>query len=329
MPRMPKIRKEWILCAVFLAAAAWAVFSMVGGKPRPVLFTAAPSSGAVLFRGGEPGREPGQFDYPRGLAVDAEGNFYVADSRNHRIQVFRGEDGRFLRQIGSGGGTDAPGDLREPNAVAVLPGGDVAVADTWNHRVQVFSAKGRFKRRVVPEDGFFGPRGITASPDGTFYVADTGRHRVFHFDGEGKVLRVFGSKGGGKGEFHEPIGLALDPAGNLYVADRLNFRIQVFDPRGGYLKEYPVRGWDVEQVHMEPHLAVDARRGVLYATDGRGSRVLRLSLLSGESLGSLEKDEDGRPLFQVPLGIAVTSDGNLLVTDAGAGRVLKLKAPEK
>lgn len=326
-------RKDLILSGIFVVAAAAALVTMIGPRPKPVLFGAPSQAGLVLFAGGTAGSQEGQFAYPRGVAFDREGYFYVADSRNSRVQKFRGADGKYVDDIGGfskvQGDPDslkgtAPGKINEPNDVAVGPEDELVVADTWNHRVQVFSSKGRFQRILIADDGFFAPRGVAVDADGNVFVADTGRHRVVKFDPKGKMLRSWGKKGTQNGDFNEPIGMAVDQANNLYVADRLNFRIQVFSNNGDFLRGFPVQGWSPEQVDMEPHMAIDRRKGVLYVSDGRGKKILRYRV-NGDPLGDIEKDSSGAPLFNVPLGVAVDGDGDILVSDAAANRLLKLR----
>src|SRR4029079_10309806 len=88
-----------------------------------------------------------QFSSPRGLAFAPDGTFYVADSRNHRIQHFNA-DGKMINTWGSFADVsagDAPGGmLNEPWGVAVGPDGFLYVSDTWNHRIQKFDATGKF-----------------------------------------------------------------------------------------------------------------------------------------------------------------------------------------
>ncbi len=55
---------------------------------------------------------------------------------------------------------------------------------------------------------------------------------------DGKVIKTWGKKGTGPGEFNEPHGIALDSAGRVFVADRVNARIQIFDPDGKFLAEW-------------------------------------------------------------------------------------------
>lgn len=280
------------------------------------------------------GAAPGKLSYPRGIAADSQGNLYVADSRNHRIEKLNSSDLKVLKDFGSygsfAGGADAkklmsdlPGKLNEPNGVAIGPEDNVYVIDTWNARVQIFGSNGKQKKTFTADDGFFGPREIAVDPNGISYVADTGKHRIVKFDAEGKKLKSWGSKGDDEGQFNEPIGLALDNSGRLYVADRLNFRIQVFDTEGQFVKEWDVKGWSKEQIDMEPHLAMDKSRGLLYVTDGRGKKVYCYTL-NGKLTATLESDAAGMP-FGVPIGVAVDKDSNLYVVDAGTARVIKMK----
>lgn len=307
------------------------------GNNRPMPKIGVPGQGLVLMQGGQPGAGPGQFAYPRGIAVDKDGNFYVADSRNHRIQKVRGSDWQVLWVKGglfdagkaSGGdpkklATLALGKLNEPNGVAVGPDGNLYVLDTWNNRVQVWSPKGSAKSAFTTDDGFFAPRSIVVDPSGACYVADTGKHRIVKFDATGKKVLAWGSKGDKDGQFNEPIGLALDQAGNLYVADRLNFRIQVFTSGGQFIREWKVKGWSPDQIDMEPHLALDQAHGLVYASDGRGKKVYCYKL-DGTLVSTLEANTTGAPLFMVPIGVAVDKEGDLYVVDAGAAKILKLK----
>ena len=70
-----------------------------------------------------------------GRAIDGEGNVYVADSWNHRIQVFDPQ-GRFLRKWGTEG--EENGQFADPKGLATDGDGNVYVADSGNHRIQVF-----------------------------------------------------------------------------------------------------------------------------------------------------------------------------------------------
>ena len=151
---------------------------------------------------GTAGSGPGEFFEPRGLASDSEGNMYVAEMVNHRVQVL-GNDGRFIRMWGKDGigGYEVfgagYGEFRLPYQVAIDKEGLVWVTDTDNERVQVFTREGQFVRA-------FGANGAN------------------------------GSTGGGPGEFHKPYGAASDCKGNIYVTEQENRRVQVFGERATY-----------------------------------------------------------------------------------------------
>jgi tripartite motif-containing protein 71 len=330
-------KKDKILIGVLSLVCVAGIYLTIGGRqPKPKLFTGG-GQGAILMQGGSPGRNMGQFDYPRGIAADSQGNFYVADSRNHRVQKFKAEDSQMAWSVGELGraegdaqklSTENLGKFSEPNSVSLDADGRVYVVDTWNSRIQVLDPKnGKVKKVFTSPDGFWGPREVAVDRGGFVYVADTGRHRVVKFAPTGERVRVIGSpkgKGSEEGEFNEPIGLALDPAGNLFVADRLNFRIQVFDANGQFVRKFAVNGWSPDQIDMEPHMAIDAARDRLYVSDGRNRQILRFTL-EGKQLTSLSKGENNTDLFRAPIGVAVGPDGSIFVTDAGAGKVLKLR----
>jgi sugar lactone lactonase YvrE len=79
---------------------------------------------------------PGDFARPTGLAVDQEGNLYVCDTLNNRVEIFDA-DGKFIRSFGKAG--DGPGYFSRPKGVAIDSDGHVWVADGMQDRVQVFN----------------------------------------------------------------------------------------------------------------------------------------------------------------------------------------------
>ena len=81
------------------------------------------------------GTKDGEFTRPNGVTVDDEGNIIVADSRNHRIQVFS-SSGVFLKKFGTNG--TGPGELDRPCGICMTPDGLIAVVDFGNTRVSLF-----------------------------------------------------------------------------------------------------------------------------------------------------------------------------------------------
>ncbi len=92
------------------------------------------------------GEEPGEFDEPQGVAVDGEGNLYVADTGNHRIQKFN-PAGDFVLEFGEEG--DGPGQFRYPRLVRAGSRGELFVSDSSEGRLLRFDGEGRFASQVV------------------------------------------------------------------------------------------------------------------------------------------------------------------------------------
>lgn len=263
--------------------------------------TSGPTRILSLLEGGE-GSAPGEYKEPRGIAVDAEGNVFVADFRNYRIQKF-GPDGLFAAAWGEKG--RGPGQLSDPCDVKADAKGRVYVADTFNHRIQSFGPDGTFVAEY--KGGLFAPRGIAVDRKGRVWVADTGNGAVKLFTAVGEPPRLIGDRGKGDGEFDAPVGIAVDRKGKVYVADAGNRRVQVFDSEGRYLTQFAVDGWK-GGVFNEPYLDIDARGG-LYLTDPPGHRVLRYSV-DGKPLGVWKPIQGDEPFLKFPMGIAVQNKGD-------------------
>ncbi|MCS7286371.1 MAG: TIGR03663 family protein [Anaerolineae bacterium] len=274
------------------------------------------------------GAKPGQFLDPRNLAVDAEGNIYVVDSGNHRIQKF-GPNGQFILQWGSFG--SAPGQFSEPWGIAVDEKGYIYVADTWNHRIQKFDSQGNFitswghfvntEGKLGQPGAFWGPRTIAIDRQGNLYVADTGNKRIQKFSPEGLFLGQWGGFGTQEGFFDEPVGIALDAQGNIYVADTWNRRIQKFDENFYFIKEWRIHGWESQSVVNKPYLAISPD-GRLFVTDPEFHRILAFDL-EGNFLFSIGRYDQ----LNLPIGLAVDKEGNLYVADSGSCRILKFTLP--
>lgn len=136
-------------------------------------------NGARVRTIGTRGSEPGEFNFPTNLAVDGQGQVYVADTLNFRVQVF-GPDGRFLRAFGVQG--DGAGTFNRPKGVAVDSEGHVYVADSSFNNFQVFDQDGALLLSVGSggrDAGEFQlPAGLYIDGFDRIYVADQGNSRV-------------------------------------------------------------------------------------------------------------------------------------------------------
>jgi DNA-binding beta-propeller fold protein YncE len=140
-------------------------------------FSAKEHQPLVCF--GQPGTGNGEFNRAEGIAIDAGDRIYVADSCNHRIQVFS-PDGKWQRSFGKAG--RGLGDLSYPVDVQVDREGRRYVCEYGNSRIQVFDANDR-PLEIIGGPGmkpgqFSNPWGIALDSQGNLYVADSGNHRV-------------------------------------------------------------------------------------------------------------------------------------------------------
>ncbi|MCK6553499.1 TIGR03663 family protein [Candidatus Binatia bacterium] len=297
-------------------------FGAIAVNPPPAArgYPRAPEVIAPAAVWGEKGTRPGQFDEPRGLAVDAGGHLFVVDSKNNRIQKL-GPDGKPLTVWGGEG--SEPGKFKDPCGAAVGPDGALYVADTWNHRIQKFDGSGAFVKEWKAEPGFWGPRGIAVSPDGAnVYVTDTGNKRVVAFTSDGTQFKSWGKEGSKPGELIEPVGIAVNGAGEVLVADTGNRRIQVFDRQGTFLREFAVYGW--EEFYTEPYLAM--RGDDVIVSDSYLHRVARYG--KGQLVQAWGKSGTGPGEFNRPIGVAVDAQGAVYVSDTLNNRVQKFVLTE-
>jgi DNA-binding beta-propeller fold protein YncE len=114
---------------------------------------------------------------PVGLAADAAGNVYVADTGNHRVQVFDGE-GKFLREFAAFGWKDF---YTEPY-LAIGPGDSVFATDSTEGRVNEYDSAGNLRRSWRADGIFKRPTGITIDPLGRVSVSDRETHRIFSWN---------------------------------------------------------------------------------------------------------------------------------------------------
>lgn len=212
------------------------------------------ADGDFVERIGSSGSGNGQFVQPWGIAVDGDGNIFVADAPSpgniagDRIQKLDAA-GNYVAAVGGGGA--APGQFNLPQGVALDSVGNVYVADSGNDRIQKFNNQLQFLSEFgstgIGDGEFDAPAGVAVSPDNRLYVADRKNHRIQEFAANGAFLRWYGldelgntgwkapgsgrsgRSGAGAGQFDEPYGVFVSAAGDLFVADSENGRIQKID----------------------------------------------------------------------------------------------------
>eukprot|EP00096_Caligus_rogercresseyi_P005867 TRINITY_DN21915_c0_g1_i1.p1 TRINITY_DN21915_c0_g1~~TRINITY_DN21915_c0_g1_i1.p1 ORF type:complete len:900 (+),score=275.50 TRINITY_DN21915_c0_g1_i1:221-2920(+) len=180
---------------------------------------------------GEFGVLEGQFTEPSGVAVNAQNDIIVADTNNHRIQIFD-KEGRFKFQFGECGKRD--GQLLYPNRVAVVrASGDIIVTErSPTHQVQIYNQYGQFVRK-------FGanilqhPRGVCVDNVGRIIVVECKVMRVIIFDQMGNVLNKFGCSK----HLEFPNGVVVNDRQEIFISDNRAHCVKVFNYEGAYLRQ--------------------------------------------------------------------------------------------
>ncbi|OQY59471.1 MAG: hypothetical protein B6245_06495 [Desulfobacteraceae bacterium 4572_88] len=293
------------------------------------------SDGEFLSKWTGIGKKEGMFQLPLGIAVYKEnGEEYicVADTGNHRIQVFRRKDGRHIRTWGSEG--KSLGQFEFPGDVAVDEDGNIYVADTLNARIQKIEPNGHIEvwgEGAIKDGNFTGiepgkfvlPMGITVHGN-YIYVADLGGNYIHKLDKDS------GEAEGGW-DAQSPAKLAVDEAGNVYSSNEDCNCIQKFTPGGTLVEGWKIRLSEESETAGPAFgygglaIAKEGEKEFLYVTTGEYNFCVRKFNLeqNGKATFLKEISGPGHEIGQVmfPTGIAIDEDGKIYVADTGNHRI--------
>ncbi|MFZ6009911.1 MAG: IPT/TIG domain-containing protein, partial [Bacteroidota bacterium] len=260
----------------------------------------------IIAGSGQPGyfddKNPllAQFDHPAGIAVDANGNIYVADNGNNCIRRISSTNVSTIAGSTVPGYVDAQGgqaQFNTPIGLGIDGSGNLYVGDTGNHRIRrvtsvgvVTTVAGNGQAGFADGNGplaqFNGIAGVAVDGNNNIYVADGFNHRIRKINGQGVVSTLagngtaaFANGTGTAARFNVPYGVACDASGNVYVADFSNHSIRKV-----------------------------TSAGVTTTTAGNGT--------SGfvDAIGSAAR-------FNQPTAVTVAPNGNIYVADFGNQRI--------
>ena len=335
------------------------------------VITTVAGDGTTGFSGDGGPATSASLSLPRGVAVDASGNVFIADRLNHRVRKVDGATGVITTVAGDGttgfsgdGGPATGPSLSSPWGVAVDASGNVFIADTNHHRIRkVHGATGVI---TTVAGGFIGDGGpatsaslsspwrVAVDASGNLFIADSSNHRVRRLDAATGVITTVAGDGtsgfsgdGGpatSASLNLPRGVAVDASGNLIIADFLNSRIRRVDAATGVITT--VAGDGAPGFSGEGGLATSARlyfpygvavdaSGNLFIADRSNHRVRRVDAATGiittvAGDGTSGFSGDGGPATSAslyfPSGVAVGASGNLFIADSSNHRVRQVDA---
>lgn len=247
---------------------------------------------------GEFGVMEGQFTEPSGVAVNAQNDIIVADTNNHRIQIFD-KEGRFKFQFGECGKRD--GQLLYPNRVAVVrTSGDIIVTErSPTHQIQIYNQYGQFVRK-------FGanilqhPRGVTVDNKGRIVVVECKVMRVIIFDQTGAVLQKFGCSK----HLEFPNGVVVNDKQEIFISDNRAHCVKVFSYEGVYLRQIGGEGITNYPIGV----GINSSGEILIA-DNHNNFNLTIFTQDGQLVSALESKVKHAQCFDV----ALMDDGSVVL----------------
>ena len=265
-----------------------------------------------VFSFGKGGSAPGMFELPWGIAVNGKDKIAVADTGNHRIQIFLA-DGTHLRSFGSRGSQQ--GQFSCPRGKTFY-NNNIIVSDTYNNRIQIFDDQGhyldQFGEKGNLKHQLDWPSGLSIDSDGNIIVADINSIKIFTLDGQ--FLRRIGEEG----SFSNPVH-GIQHNNYFIVSDYGNNCIRVFDKRGKFLYKFGMRGAGDGKFKWPHCLSVD-KAGHLLVCDSSNHRV-QVFKLNGEFITKFGAYGEEKGKCKTPFSTALLSDGRVIVTDLENHRV--------
>ncbi|MBX7214535.1 MAG: glycosyltransferase family 39 protein [Thermoflexales bacterium] len=278
--------------------------------------TEAPRLPAIALRPalsvGAAGAGEGQFAAPRGIAVDAQGRVFVADTANARVQVFDAQ-GKFIKALTAGAEP-----LHEPINVRIAKNGDVLVLDTGTAIVSRFTSALTFKDALalVPLKAQK-PRTFWLESDDVLLVTDASARKVLRVTFAGELLGEIDAPGSGA-PFGELSHAATLPDGTLFIADATTERVHIRAADGKSWRSVAIPKMDAA---TGPQFAA-ADANSLYVTMPGQHKVVQISR-DGAITAELGREGAQPGEFILPTGL-FAQDGALWVVETNGNRWQKL-----
>ena len=296
-----------------------------------------------------------QIYFPNSIRFDSHGVLWFTDTFNNRVRTIA-PDGRIgtAAQIGSA----TRGLAIAPDGIVYFSADDGRVYRLAVDGVRAIAGSGEISRPgrpfLPPLETDMRPAGLAVDAKGRLFIADNQTQVIWTFLDDGRMTMVAGGAAimpGTAMRLQYPAGLTADAAGNVYIADRLQHRVITLAPDGVAsvyglsadlwhpvglaigTGQHVVRGEPLQRcgLSLRVRTTSDARLSALGVTSPTGVAILSGTVFALDyGRGQLHSLPPGGAASTIleglssPWGLAATPDGNLLIADTGANRVLRV-----
>lgn len=266
----------------------------------------------ALMTFGSKGHGKGKLSFPWGIAVNSRNEVAVADSGNHRIQIFS-PDGCYLRCFGSQG--TANGQMKFPQGLAFDEHDKVIVADSSNNRIQIFTTSGNFIK-MLGENEIHLPWGVCVSDDRSIAVCSGGeKPGVKVFTQDGALLLQFNDRRRKNRPYYVAFG-----SEKYFVSYGNDHVLSVFNKMGRVLYTVGEHGDSHGQLVSPYGLLIDTRNNLLVCDFAK--ECIQIFTMDGQFVSNFGATKTGMlGNFHKPLDLAISHNGRLFVSENGANRV--------
>ena len=233
---------------------------------------------------------------PQGLAADAAGDVFIADTANNAIKQWNpGTQQTALLSSAQ----------NSPAAVAVDGFGNVYIADSGNHAIEEFTAPGQQLNTLV--SGLSNPSGVAVDGQGNVYFSDTSNNAIEEWNAASQQVTTLVGSG-----LNNPTGVAVDTQGNVYFADSGNNSIKQWASSNGLVTPLVSSG-----LNNPTSVAVDGQGNVYFADTG--NNAIKQWNAASQQVTALVSTG-----LSNPMGVAVDGQGNIYVADSNHNAIERL-----
>ena len=269
------------------------------------------------------GSANGQFYWPFNVEIGNQGEIYVSDWGNYRVQVFDSNLNYIAEWVMYG--TEEP-HFRSPRGIAIDVEGNIIVAVTGTNLIHKYSPTYEFlmgwgTKPTIPGQ-FYWPHDIVVDNSGNIYVADTYNRCIQKFNSYGVFLTQWEINFDGP-NLAQPIKIDLDSSGNVYVLDPIYSQVQKFDPNGNLFTDWRIQEGFIAVEQDYPTGIAIFEDQFIYVSGGYNNLVHKFNLEDGLHVNSWGGLGNNAGEFNYPSDVAVDSNGFVFVADHNNYRIQK------